>query len=69
MTGLRPRVSARGPERGALSRARKEVLDAMSDLSQVLGIREREVPREMRVLDMTPVLMDALARLSFVLRR
>ena len=56
MIGRRPSASAKWPEMGETTRARKEVLDAMRDLSHVVVGREREFPREIRIDDMTPVL-------------
>lgn len=53
----RPRVSAKMPVRGEAQSAKKEVEDVMRDLSRVVrGRWEREVEREIKVLDITPVL-------------
>lgn len=56
-TVLRPRASARTPESGDASRAKKEVAEVMRDLSRVVsGREERSELMEMSVEDMTPVL-------------
>lgn len=52
----RPQRSARREEKGDMSRARREVEEVMMDLvSGVSGVGEREVCREMRVAEITPV--------------
>lgn len=56
MTLLRPKRSARMPDVGETTRAKREVQAVMSDLSRVVrGREESEVPMETRVAEITPV--------------
>jgi hypothetical protein len=58
-TVLRPRESARMPESGEASRAKREVQDVIRDLSSVVsGREERSEPMETSVEDITPVLRN-----------
>ena len=55
--GLRPYVSARRPEAGLASKAKRAVAEVRRDLARVVsGWEDRSVPIETRVEEMTPVL-------------
>lgn len=54
-TRLRPRASARMPDMGEMSSAKRAVADVMRDLSRVVKGCPRELLIETRVAEITPV--------------